>query len=261
MLSAPAAPGNTLTINNSQYRGASGKSAIFWQEGRFGGDWCSDEQLIKTFSEQSEVWVGFWIKFQPGWVWKANSENYAKIIRFTHYHGGSPISYFEGGNMRPIAGMHLYQEDDSNVTMQAIFRSANAYLPDAGTPYHVRAEVFWVDDANGSGTGSNFTASGEWQHWVLGVKMNSGVGAADGEYHFYVNGVLEYSNTTMPWIDDGGSSAPWNCVVVGGNDYNFFSDTGEQWYAIDDIVVATTYAEAVSGTPASHTMRSKPLLP
>jgi hypothetical protein len=58
---------------------------------------------------------------------------------------------------------------------------------------------------------------------------------------------------------DGGSSAGigWNTIHIGGNSDNAFANPGEQWYAIDDVVVSTTPipADYVPGRGSADTTR------
>lgn len=248
MLDASVRPGNTMQIGEANRRGATGKAVTFWQEGRFGGDWSSDEQLMLSFSGRTEVWVRFYIKFDPGWQWVAG-EAYNKIIRFTHFSGVNPIQYFQGGSHHPIGAIHTYHEGSSNDALQAIFRYDNVYFPDGATPSHPRYAAFYPGGGNFGGGGTfNYAQDGLWHEFILGVKLNSAAGVADGEWHCYVDGNLEYSDTTLAWIDTGGDmSHTWNFMVLGGNDYNFIGNTLEQYYSVDDVVVATTLQEAIDG--------------
>lgn len=242
---------NSLILNQFNHRGVSGKGLTFWNESDTRGDgWASDNQLGVYLPEgYDELYARFYIKFQPGWRWTHDGESEQKLARFTHYHGGSPFQYFEGGNQHPIAGLHIakYNSGDGNACFQPIFRYEHVYFPDLATPPHPRAQVVYPGSANYNGTGEDFTESTEWNCWEIRVKMNSAPGVADGIYQFWVNEVLIFSITDLAWSDTGAQASPrlnWNYFLMGGNSFNHFADNTdeeEQWYAIDDLVIGTEY--------------------
>ena len=153
MLDSSVRPGNTMQVASTNHRGSSGKAVTFWQEGRFGGDWSSDEQLILLFAGQVEVWVRFYVKFDPDWEW-VSGEAYNKLVRFTHFSGSNIIEYFSGGSHHPIGAIHTYHEGSSNDALQAIFRYDNNYYPDNATPSHSRFTGFYPQSGSYGGAGS-----------------------------------------------------------------------------------------------------------
>jgi hypothetical protein len=123
-----------------------------------------------------------------------------------------------------------------------------------------------VDQVNGGYISDNpsqlvehdqiFGASGHWTKMTYYVKMNSAPGVADGTLKQWINDELILSNENIPWtgpepwVAEAGNSMPkWNVVGFGGN--SFFpptevdadmpyalADQHEEWYAIDDIIIA-----------------------
>jgi hypothetical protein len=104
-------------------------------------------------------------------------------------------------------------------------------------------------------------------------KMNTNNGStfnADGVHSFWLDGQLKYEATNIPFSDNGSSVNPrrgWNFVSLGGNNNNHWIDnctgTGcEQWYAIDDVVISTTYVGPDyvigGGTPPNTTPPAAP---
>jgi hypothetical protein len=67
------------------------------------------------------------------------------------------------------------------------------------------------------------------------VRSNNGV------YEVWLDGKLLASHTDAQWRSAGSSSGVgWNLLSLGGNSNNSFATQGDQWYAIDDVVVSTT---------------------
>ena len=105
---------NNFYIDNTNYRGASGKSLTFWIEsdtrGGGGAGWSSDSILgINLSTGYNELYIQYWIKYQSGWQWdNSSTENESKnSISVTHWRGGDPFVFFSDGNQRPIADLHL----------------------------------------------------------------------------------------------------------------------------------------------------------
>lgn len=89
---------------------------------------------------------------------------------------------------------------------------------------------------------------GKWHCFEFYVKLNSAGGVADGVSKVWYDGALVGSTTNAVWIPLGDDPAQWkwNHAWLGGNNANLYLPANEQWYAIDDVVVSTTY----SGPPA-----------
>lgn len=249
---------NSIILNNINNRAVNSESSIndraltFWNESDNRGDgWASDNQIgISLPQGHDELYVRFYIKFQPNWQWKTDGESDQKIVRISHYHGGSPFKYFSGGNQHPLANINIAKfsstYNNANVCIKADYRYENIYFPDQATPNHKRSEVFYPPNANYSGTGVDLTKNTNWQCWDIRVKMNSSPGVADGIFQFWIDGKRIFSVTDLAWSDNGSQLSPrlnWNYVIIGGNNFNHFAPNtqeAEQWYAVDDLVISTT---------------------
>jgi len=100
-------------------------------------------------------------------------------------------------------------------------------------------DSLWVD----SPIFNESLGDGGWHQLQVRVKMNSSLGAKDGIFSVWLDGVLQYSFNNVPWREAGSSeSIGWNMIGIGGNTTNWFSDPSnqaEQWYAIDNVIVST----------------------
>lgn len=239
---------NSLILDNSNFRGLSGKALTFWNESDLRGDgWASDNQIgIYLPKGYDEMYISFYIKFQPGWKW-ATTDADQKILRASHYHGDSPFKYFADGNQHPLANLNIvkFNSGIGDACLKAAYRYENVYFPDSATPSHKRSEIFYPPYANYVGTGKDFTDDTGWQCWELRLKMNSAPGVADGIYQFWINDELMISVTDLAWSDSGSQVSPrlnWNYVILGGNSFNHFAPNtaeAEQWYAVDDLIIST----------------------
>lgn len=94
----------------------------------------------------------------------------------------------------------------------------------------------------------NKTLGGKWRKVAFFVKMNSKPGATDGVLIQWIDDQLLFKNENIPFI---GKKSPhmlyWNTIKIGGNDFfsKTFDDSSrpEDWFAIDDIMVATDMPE------------------
>lgn len=234
---------NTININNSQYRGGSGKAFIHWSESDSGSNWPADGQLsLELPSEYTEIYVRFYIKFQSDWEWATGMSPGQKFSRTSHYVGGSPFSYHDPRNQRPLSTALLNKSSSSSyVRATTNFRYEVTKYPSEASPSHDDTEDgfwggLWDDEGN--------PGDGDWHCWEHYVKLNSAPGEEDGEVRFWIDGVELITVTDLAFSDDGASGFEWNYVVIGGNENNPWApveNEEEQWYAIDDLVISTEY--------------------
>ena len=109
--------------------------------------------------------------------------------------------------------------------------------------------------------GSNsLITDGDWHCVEQRYKMNTHNGISfnnDGVWQLWIDGVLK-ATFVVPWNQNGAPSSPirgFRAVLIGGNNNNYWASSGtiterEQWYAIDDIVISTTY---IGPGPATDT--------
>jgi len=105
---------------------------------------------------------------------------------------------------------------------------------------------------------------GNWHCLEYRLKGNTGEGVHDGIHEMWIDGIKIFSLTHVPYADSGEDASGdnicsdcggnvidppsdfqgWNMIMIGGNMYNrYYSSSShtEQWYAIDDLVISTTY--------------------
>jgi len=243
---------NTLNINGLHPRGGSGKSFLFWNEpcASPSGGWGSDGILVKVLPHgYSELYLRFYIKFQPGWKWMTGGSGspQQKFARIMHNWGGNNFLNFEGGQNHPIWFGDLVKWNNGNADLayRTSYRYENTYYPSKATPPHSGNDNIYFGTGNYGGTGTDFgdpgmLGDGDWHCLEFYVKMNSAPGVPDGVHKAWLDGNLIFETTDLAWADNGATGALWNQVMIGGNNYNYY-DGGEQWYAIDDVVISTTY--------------------
>ncbi len=260
MTSFTSAGHNTMTIDSTNHRGASGKGLTYWSESCSpcaggGSGWGSDGLLnINLSPGYTDLYTRFFIKFQPGWQWSTSQSPMQKFIHISHYKGGDPFKYFTGGNHQPIAVADLakYNYGASDISFLSAYRYEIQYYPDTPINYHPRNTTTYFGNGNYGGTGKDFGDSGmigdgNWHSWEFHVKANSAVGIADGKFEAWLDGVLIVSVTDLTWSDPSSQVSPrnlWNYLQIGGNSFNAWvpqSQAAEQWYAIDDLVISTLY--------------------
>ena len=276
----------TVQIDSANARGGSGKAATFWMEPidttrcDGGSMWCSDAQMAVRLPEaQDTIFIRYYIKFQPDWVWDTTSGHSApsgKIVHAAHNHdidGSGCFQAFSNGQMFPAIVQNIgneetfYQSDAFNLRATVRFQSSYyggygdpdpVYL-DAGSRDFARA---WIPGGsgtagyNGHKTWEESMGDGEWHSVEIQLSGNSAMGAEDGIFRMWYDGeeILDLDRVAYAdnqyWDECNNCLNPprdfvgWNMVSIGGNFYNraYPEDTHiEQWYAIDDFVVSTEY--------------------
>ncbi len=254
-----AIPGYPVESSGTCY-GGSGNCLTFWDES------CSAPSGVMQDSDGNigynlgstypEVYIRWRFKFSPTFQW-LSSETITpqhKILHIQYYTSGSPWSYGdENPQNRPynIPGFTYYS---GTIYYYNAYRCEEAWKC-TGTPSLTMTNPGDYDYVS-IGTWGTTIGDGNWHTIMLYYKMNSSVGIADGVHTVWLDGSQIYTRSDIPWADQGADSSPmrgWRAMSFGGNNNNAYQDSGaisgrEQWYAIDDIVVATTYQEAVDGS-------------
>jgi len=243
----------TLEITDQVYKGASGKAFRFYNEsnnGSSGDGWGNDGMLSKLFdTDQQEIYVRFYVKFQAGWQFTTNDDMLIKLFRVGHYDKtGSMYTFFTGGNTAPIS---LFDYKFSN-TYGIRAQADGTYRCDPQASDYMcsglsAGDILWPASASVLPTDSGQLADGQWHKMDFHFKMNTysaGVWNTDGIYEFTYDGTTLVSRSNINWKRTGSTEANgWNVVSFGGNNHNQYaaeSAHGEQYYAIDDVVVSTT---------------------
>jgi len=250
----------TIRINSDNYRGGSGKGYTQWNEsnnGNSGDGWGADGILAKNLgADYNEIYVRFYIKFQSDFSWGTADENKIKIFRAYHYDGsGNVFAYFSGGNSAPIFIFDI-QTGTWGYRHISAFRcdpqETCYYCSTCGFPDQ-KIDMKWPGNANFDDAGQ--VGDGNWHCWEFHLKMNTKVGGIwqqNGIYQFWHDGELIVDKSDKVYMAGGDTVQGWNIVAIGGNAYNKWTDPinhGEQWYAIDDFVVSTTYIGPLLAPP------------
>lgn len=203
-----------------------------------------------------------------------------KLFHIQHFQDPNPWQYF-GANLgnQPV-GSGGIQVDVTGQAV-GLYSGTRSYCGPDGANYscyypynaNIVPDYTWVSgttDASGKdqldvtgdyfkrypyetwGSGTGRFGDGNWHTIEVMHKSNTWSGSdwnADGELKYWVDGVLQISRANVPWnVCDNSSncaeSSPvrgWRVISIGGNTNNYFSAGAEQWYAIDEVVVSTTY--------------------
>src|SRR5690554_3364340 len=169
----------------------------------------------------------------PTVIWDYKRDSYG-VRNILSYRGGP-----HGENYR--SGFDFKEDESRDFSVQTLGHEvggADPLLPDQVNGGYLKdiPRYTFVDHDQVFGKG------GHWTKMAFYVKMNSAVGAKDGQFSQYVNGhrILHYNN--IPWISANSENkmVGWNYIAIGGNDYfqEYPNDQRrEEWYSIDDIVV------------------------
>jgi chitinase len=238
---------NTMSINSTNKRGVSGKGFTFWSE-VVNSDWASDGLLDIELdsSGYNEIYVRFYIKFQSGWEWATTESPLQKFLHISHYNSSDPTSRYDFFDLsqnkpRSIIDLAKYNSGTADIAISVLQSRYGTASTEA---------IDYFGTGNYGGTGDDFwdegmIGDGEWHCWESYFKMNSADGVADGISRSWVDGVLIHESTNIAWVTgDDPANRRWNYVWIGGNSYNPYdivANSPEQWYAIDDIVISTTY--------------------
>lgn len=239
---------NTLNIDGSRPRGGEGNSLLFWSEPCYNASssWGSDGLLGVAFPPEHEVYVRYWIMFQPDWKWSVGkSSPQQKFLHISHLDktiSGEIWDFFSGRQNKPRAIPQFAKWGGGTYRTQLMWlhsplsaqrdnsRSFNTNV------YFGPAPLDW----NNAGA----PGDGQWHCLEYYVRLNSSGGVADGVSRTWYDGVLIHESKNIPWLATGDSpdDFKWNHVWLGGNNSNLVMPSNEQWYALDDVVVSTFYS-------------------
>ena len=256
--------------------GGSSKSLILRRITNVAG-WRGEGELSKDFSTgKSELYVSFWMKWQPGWL----HQGMAKVFRIGSY----PPGAVDGDYWSPLGMGVLWQNTHSantGVRNALVFRQGPYRGEKMLNPTFANLPTVWsqqsstnnnftnhtydldndgavdndpqlVDRANGGvipNDGSFITShdilfGDAWNQIEFYVKINSEPGAQDGVVAQWLNGSLVFLNKTVPWLgNDADPDQLFTTVKFGGNSYTqtFLPEhvgvDRIEWSAISDIVV------------------------
>lgn len=269
-----------LASNADKARGGSGKAYVSWRDYYDAGwlRWNSDSILAKYFPEgHDQLYVEFYIQFDPEWTQTGKSKlfrmtSWSGNPDFFGYGGGrenGPVlfmDYEEGdssvrnslafrsgphgvnygmdnnlmGDMpRTLVGSGDYSGNWTSNTVGSI------YGPDPQIPDKVNGGYIPKDIDYRPQHDQIYGPSGTWTKVAYFVKMNSAPGVRDGVFKQWLDDQLVLETNKVTWVDSNPDNkmVKWNVVAIGGNDFwrgYTNEERREEWYAIDDVLIATT---------------------
>ena len=252
-------PSGQISSLVGSHESPAGKAFVIFDESQ-GSDsnWGSDAILVKELPEEyPELFVEFYVKFDPNWVWRDmrfnSGESAMKLFRVYRFYGNDDDDVFLFNHDRRRLGM-MYLLGMSSRTQGGTRRNT------ASINHHVRAHPY-VDNYRGTHSvvlnedlsWNDAFFDDQWHRIAVHVKMSSAPQEADGIVRVFYDGVLQSELNDVVWnTTDDPSVKGWNMIGFGGNMNNrpFLPiDRHEQWYAISGIRVWDTiphaYAEAL----------------
>ena len=230
---------------NACYSGA--KCFTFWDESCTEQMENSDGQIgVHLGQEYEDIYVRFKIRFKTDFELASNF-----LHKFYHIQHSvtntDPFAYLnnEGHeNNQPLSSGGLSSYADGTLYFYVNARCQNTY--------YCYDDINWSLGSISSNRSSGLL-DGDWHTIEIRQKRNSSIGTANGLIELWIDGskksyVTGYEGDEIPFNDSGSSQLRgWSFVSIGGNTNNQF-DTScsnladcEQWYAVDDVVISTTY--------------------
>lgn len=233
-------------------RGGSGKCWTKWQEACLAPSTNFDDADANLGydlgTERENVHLRFYIKFPTNFNIIDNQS--FKLWHIQHYNGGgaNPWNYFERDtNNQPTASGGIRRADSNYIDLYAEAR---------GYPtYYTHGFMFWRLGTYAWAKAAGGIMDGDWHSIEIRQKRNSAIGVADGLLEVWVDGVKKSTWTDYPANDinfnNGGTELRgFRFVSVGGNNMSWTTACSdgsgsmtecEQWYAIDDVAISTSY--------------------
>jgi len=234
----------------------SGKAYVIWAESNSTINWPGDSLLAKVFPQDyPEIYFRLWIRTQSGWQWDtgAGAVSGSKVARIMHYsRSGNIFQFFGDGNSCPVYVWDTYYSTTYGNRLSNSYRcspqTTDYYCPNSPGTDGGQAP----DNALWPGTSYTDTpvtpgmfADTSWHRLDVHIKLNSAPGVNDGILAFWWDADPNtapptYTRTNIQWMSaNSDTQRGWNTFGIGGNNNNSFSGAtnGEQWYAIDDVVL------------------------
>lgn len=283
-------------INPNMARG--NKSYVSWRESYDPGGtlWNSDSLLVKYFPEgYDELYVEVWINFSNEMIKKTffseGGPGSSKGVRIYHFDGNfnEPFRFFGGYNNPNFiwgygGGVKYGIRNNLSFYTRRDGASEGRYEGHDGGGNGDEARSYW-GDLDGSGPNGEdvrlpdkknggliefgavepeqvFGDESSWTKMAFYVKMNSAPGKYDGEFRQWVDDLQISYRDTVNWVESDRDMVKWTAVAISGNDH-FKSYPNimryEEWYAIDDIKIATSIPIYLLGDNAEKNEPSPPL--
>jgi len=248
--------------------------------------WNSDSILAKYFPEGHEqLYVEFYIRFAPNWSQEGTSKlfrmtSWSGEPDFFGYGGGrenGPVIFMDyAGNDSYVrnalafrSGPHGVNYGMDNNLMGDMPRTlvgsgdysgnwtsntvGSTYGPDPKIPNKLKGGYIPKDINYFPQHEEVYGPHGTWTKFAYFVKMNSAPGVRDGVFKQWIDDQLILETNKVTWVDNNPENkmVKWNTVSIGGNDFwrgdHSNADRHEEWYAIDDLLIATSPDDAGIG--------------
>lgn len=263
--------GYPIESSNSACRSGSGKCATYWDESC--NDFFEDSNgiiAVDLGQQHQEIWTRFFIKIGR----KSNGQDYQlgyldndapqhKILHMHAYDGQSSMfsTYCRALGNYPfnVWGWNAYEDHVYQYWGQRCWAGATTYEQCSAAYYCNSSSPTWrydTNDMNYTHLHNSFDASlgdGSWHSIEVYSRINTynaatGHWNSDGVMQVWYDGALVDNRSNVVYVQDGAASGirGWRIVGYGGNNSNMWTNTCsgascEQWYAIDDVVIATNY--------------------
>lgn len=289
-----AIPGYPAENSGSCY-GNSGKCLTFWEEAcqlSQGSYDDSDKSLsVMLDNEYQDLYIRWRMKYSSDWQWGTNGlTGGSPMWKLAHIqrmqYGTNPYSYFTNNNCvnSPVAvptlGSWLGDVNPAVDLSDPLYTTLSSRCF-GGTDsdcnsnnYYCVDHRSWSDNSDSDvvttigNLGSNLLITGgQWHTYEIRIKTNTysqGAWNTDGVVQVWIDGTLVKNKTGVEVFFANAPTNPprgYNFISFGGNNNNDFvksDDTadGEQWYAIDDVVIGTSYIGpdyTIGGIPSDTT--------
>lgn len=237
-----------LPGNLPDHSSGSGKAIVIYNESVSGVNWPGDGIIGKYLgaaANYKELYIRFWIRTQS--AWQSMNSAQSKILRVSNWRAtdnifqwaneNTPIYFWDWGTTSTGSAAFLpAYRCDALPYNTSTGRSADYYCDLQANSYQKNDILYtW-----GTAAAVSKFADTSWHRYDFYIKMND-IGAANGVLQWWYDGVQVESRTNVIWKEPTASAATgWNTFALGGNSNNTWTTKGEQWYAIDDVVVSTT---------------------
>jgi hypothetical protein len=233
--------------------GGSGKCWTHWTEACQTYPTFDDADMLfvkKFASEYSDTYLKFHIRFKSGYG--HIDEGMFKLYHIYHTKDGdSTWDYHHTDVNMPMSSGGVYRYSTT------MYLYAGAYCINNLSCHNV---ILWPIGNTTNIYQSGGLFDGDWHSVVFRVKANTSIGATDGLVEAWIDGNKKtyesgYSGTGIEFSDSGTDLRGFNVISIGGNNRSWLAggaacstsmDDCEQWYAIDNVRMATTYADATS---------------
>ena len=218
-----------------------GKAAVFYNHADpdFGGGWPGDALLVKHFGGNTypELYVQLWIRTQAGWHWAAVGSTV----------GTPEFKFWRVGYWRGLssANQNIFYIADSHPGMIMMMNHSGTNGDGITHAYRCDPNDYYCENISNSYQKMDYPyatatwSDGNWHRFKYHIKLNT-AGSYNGVMEVWQDGNLVYQHTDVMWKESGSTAPGFTHVMFGGNSDNPWANPGEQWYAVDDIVISTT---------------------